>query len=703
MKLLSYKTFAIIGGITASLGLSTTGQAQSTAPFSINQTRPRLVLLLHGVSPKPTESPDQFIARSGHARHYWGYDFIKGLQGKLDQTDSVVITPKIGGSLRIRQTTKADWQPTTTDSNLFDLAPIVFPYAGLNISTTYENNTQFVKEYVNFYTKPGAQSTMVMVNTRDGSKHLIPQLAETIEEVYHSYTVTYGHLPEARQPQIYMVGHSFGGVIARAILANPTGGDLWGNKLTATQRLRCDYLRKRVVLVQTLSAPHEGTFIGDPAGDVADFIAANGYAIIYSFIDTYNWATNGGLTQTQMRAKARETVKMALDAVSGKRDCLQDLQRMPEYNTGILHPSTAQRVAGGPLVPIYTSAGRSPGGTYYDQSRKVFLLGGGVYNPVSAFDLITGTRPSKEASALYLINNLLHLEGYGNDGKMPWGFAEHPAGDRTASPFAGVGPSTARQLYAAWFPNPATIRTLANTFFLGNPYRSGVADGEWDSDGFLAWDSAHAYHLNSPNIYRVFDTSLYGGMLPWDVDNHGSMMFNPGNGAWIHNELIQVAGPNVYAPGARRSGWSIYDYPVTPKTGIKVEVMQVQDAANDLDYLSGADFTLTVRLGATERTVNLAEDNSNVTSNPTFTINNYAGTIIPIRISAIERDWPDPHDQCVLSPTPGQTSMYLYFDTRTNTILGDVSGPGGQILTVKPIWWGVSNRVNTKIRITRIQ
>ncbi len=706
MKNLTIKSLAVLCGLTALTAMSSQAIAQtpSTAAFTFNKNRPGLVVLLHGVTPKPVEDEEQQIGKSGHARHYWGYDFIKGLQGRPGENTMTVVTPVLGGNFRARITAPADWKPDTADTFGLDLAPICFPLSPYStIPAASQNNATFIKEFIRKATFGGGpDKTMVMINTRDGSKHLMPQLAETVEEIYYSYTAAFGHLPELQQPQIYLVGHSFGGIIARAILANPTGPDLFGNSLNASQRLKADYLRRRVVLVQTLAAPHEGTFIGDPAGDIADFITIYGPTILTGVLGAYNFLSNGNQTAAELEAEATELVHKALDAVSGKRDCLQDLARMSEYNNGILHPNTARRQINGSLVPIYTAAGRVPGGTSFDQSRAIFYFGGNTYNPLSSLDLFSGPRAAKEASSLNLVNALLHSEGYGREGKRPWGTAENVNGDRVSSAHAGFGPLTARPVGQAWYPTSTAINGLLDAFLRGRPYVEGASDGEWDSDGFLAWDSAHAYHLNTTNFYRIYNQNTYGSLLPWDVNHHGDIMFNQANGVWIHNELIRNAGP-INKPLARTSVWGIYDTPVTPSNNIKLEVLLINDPNHDLDYASGADYTIKVRMGATETTRNLPNNFDEVRNLTPFTITNFAGTVVPIRITIIERDNPpsDPNDLCSASENRGQTSMYLYYDVRTNRVLGDLQGSGNQILRSNPLWSGIVNRVETKIRISK--
>lgn len=706
-KFLTPKNLAIACGLLVISAVPEVSNAQvDQQPFYFAKTRSRLVVLLHGVTPEPLQSPEQKIVQSGHARHYWGFDFIKGLQGRLSESEMRVITPRVGGLLRLKKTVSADWTPDTTDTAVLDLAPICFPF-GFDLPAGIETNQTLIKQHISLMTL--ANNTMVMVNTRDGSRHFMPQLGETIDEVYSSYVFAFGHLPIEKQPQIYLVGHSFGGIIARGILANPTAADLYGNKLTATQRLRGDFLRKRVVVVQTMSSPHEGTPMGDVSGDVSDFILANGYNIIVGFLNSVNnFLPTKVFSAAQVKQLATDMVQTALDAVAGKRDCLQDMLRMPEYNRGILHPDTARRFPGSSLVPIYTASGRNPGGKYYDQSRSVFFVGGSAYNPISTLDLLGGTRGAKESTALHLIASFMHREGYGSEGKMPWGIAEIADGDQVASPYQGVGPSVARELSDPWFPTKPVILGVLDSLLTGKKYTYGANDGEWDNDGFLGWDSGHAYHLLNNNFFRVYDIAMYGRMLPWDDDNHGSLMFNPANGAWIHNELLRNAGPFILQPGKRRSVWNSTDYPLTPSNKLKVEVLEVHDIKNDLDFYTQADFRLTMRVGGFEQSKDLPYNTKTVGASqiPPFILNNFPGTVIPIKISVIERDNADvpssPDDICCVSPKRGQSSLYVYYDTRTDRIFGDIDGASGEIITVTPWTYGQDNRVRLKIRVTQI-
>lgn len=677
------------------------------APFYFNRNKPKLVVLLHGVTPQQGEAPDQRIGGSGHARHYWGFQFIKALQGECNGDQMNVITPTNLGNFRGRSPVAADWHPATLDASSYDLAPICFPTSPLGLLPEYSGNV-YLKNYISLMC--GGPNTMVMINTRKGDKHLMPQVAETIDEIYASYLLAFGGLPQAKQPQIYLVTHSFGGIIARTILANPSAGDLWGNKLTVEQRAKADYLRKRVVLLCTLACPHEGTLIGDPAGDVANYISANGTNVITQFFKTFNQYTPDFLdldfTSADINQKATDFVEIALDAVAGKRDCLEDLRRVNEYNAGILKPNVERRTYG-EAVPIFTLGGRCPGGRFIDQSRRFPLLHiVGEVTPIHAInniDVITGPRFSSDAAALNLIEGVMHLYGYGRAGKRPWGTAEAAIGDRFSSPWTGVGPATARSLAAPWSPD-GRLLDLAVNFLIGDPYVQYEADGEWDSDGFLAWDSANAYHLTGSNFYRLYDEAFYGSNLPWDIDNHGSIMHSAANGAWIYNELITQAGPMV-SQGKRRSIWNINDQPQTPSKALRVVVEEIEDiqqtAAKKLDVGSGADFMITVRINELATTRILPEGDKHVLL-PPFIHSGIPNTVIPIQISVTELDNPgagDPHDICVLSPQKGQSTLYLFYDTRTNKIMGDKMANGGESFFVSG--WTSTNQIRCKLRITQ--
>lgn len=670
--------------------------------FIFSPTRPRLVVLLHGVTSEPQQAIAEGIATVGHTRWYWGMGLIQGILGTPGETHARVVQPVLLGGMSIKTMPVGDWHwEKLPEARTSDLAPIVFPIGNQRTLPNEAAMTRdAVRQYIRSVMTPGANpGAAVMVNFRDGSKHLMPQTAATIEQVYNAYQAAFGHLPLAAQPQIYFIGHSFGGVVARAIFANPTGADLFGNKLQPHQRTMADFLRSRTVLLGTLSTPHLGTPMGDQAGDVAAWVRRRG-GNVKTLLGSVDSVTNTeplkslGLA-TNLTKVAHDGMLAALDAISGERDCLQDLTRMPEYNAGILNPNTGRRHDGGSMIPIYTMSGRSPGATYYDRERGVALFSQKMI-PNSCIDALRSDRPGKEASLLYMIQSILHREGYGKEGKKVWGSATIPEADYFTSPYKGIGPNSARALSAGIEITLGEVATTLTDFLKGKPYAYG-ADGENDSDGFLGFDSGHGLGLAGNHWYRVYRRDYYGHLMPWDLDHHGSMMFNVGTGIWIHNVLLREAGP-IVAPG------HLSRYPMGANTpparkNITVQVTSVNDIDNDMDPVGGADFSVYVRIAGRLFSANGPDNTRNATGFSPFTVSALPQSVVPIALSVIERDDLDPDDLCSISPVKGRDNAFFFLDTRTGQIWGDARGQVGQTLTVTGIA-SVYNRVRASFKVT---
>ncbi len=666
-------------------------------------TRPRLVVVMHGVTSKPEEAPEEMIDTPLHARWYWGFPMIQGLSGFPGDSEMRLVQPVIGGNLFLSTVKAADWAPSANvDVRTADLSPILFPKASFTLPAGVPTRDG-IRSFISTMMKPGPNpTTAVMVNFRDGSKHLMPQLAETLDQIYDGYQAAFGKLPLDAQPQIYLLGHSFGGVIARAIAANPTGADHWGNKLDPLHRTKADFIRSRTVLIATISSPHEGTPMGDQASDAAAMVRRRGGNIkaIVGSVDTLMKTEplkSLGIA-TNFAAAAQSGMEAALDSISGERDCLQDLTRMMEYNRGILAPDTARRRDGGSQIPVFTMSGRSPGGLYYDRERGVALFSQKML-PNSCVDALRSGLHGKSASLLYIIQGLLHREGYGKEGKKPWGTARIPEGDLFSSPYKGVGPAQARALSAGFEPSMGLIASVVSDFLKGKPYSYG-ADGEYDSDGFLGWDSGHGVTLTGGRWYRVYG-SQYGPLLPWDMDNHQSICHNIGNGMWIYNELISQAGP-FGAPG-HLSRWPMGANTPPKKSTITVQVTSIHDVENDLDPLpNDADFTVYVRIAGQLHSAKGEDDVRTATKFPAFVQRDLPNSVVPISIGVIERDGlpGNPDDLCAISPAKGRDNIHILYDTRTKRIWGDTRGAAGEVLQVTGLS-GVYNRAQIKFKVTQ--
>jgi len=671
--------------------------------FSFSQKRPRLVVLIHGITSEKQQAPAEKITTSSHARYYWGFEFIKGLSGFPAEDYARVITPRRDGTMRFRTTHRSSWSETKhTPEATNELAPILYPMSWLSGTLNIDTNTAEIKNYIRLMTKPGTTPVApVMVTYRDGSKHLMPQASASINQIYDTYQAAFGHLPMDAQPQIYLVGHSFGGIIARTILANPSAPDLFGNRLAGTDRIKADFIRSRVAHVTTVSTPHHGTPVVDAAGDIAAFIRAAGgqltsvAATLDSVMKVPPFSTLG--IQLDLVKKVRDGMMKALNKVAGERDCLKDIARMSEYNAGILAPATARRSLNGSMVPIYTLNGRDPGGRFYDRSRAPFPVGI-EWLPYSVLDLFFGDRFQFDAFMLHAIEGLMHEFGYGKLGKKPFGNSVSLDADRITKPYKGVGPTYARPVSAGInLKDAARVGNILWRALQGQPYLNGT-DGENDSDGFVGFDSGHAWNLTGSNWYRVFSKTNYGAWLPWDNDNHGTIVFNPAMGSWIHNELLRDAGPFV-ASGQRLSRYPLQGTALRPNSNVKVEILEVSDIHNNLDYLTQADFTVSVRIMDASTTMH-GKDNTRVATGfkPVYG-SNLPTTVIPIRIAVSERDTPDPHDHCTISRVKGRDNAYLYFDTRTQRITGDYTGNAGDTIWMDGLI-GATNRARVKVRIT---
>ncbi|MGH6952983.1 MAG: hypothetical protein ACREGL_02300, partial [Alphaproteobacteria bacterium] len=73
---------------------------------------------------------------------------------------------------------------------------------------------------------------------------------------------------------------------------------------------------------------------------------------------------------------------------------------------------------------------------------------------------------------------------------------------------------------------------------------------------------------------------------------------------------------------------------------------------------------------------------------------------VPICISVIERDTPDPDDYCTITSFNGRDNVYVFYDTRTKQIWGqEVSGVSGQEFETKGRK-SKPNNINIKFKIT---
>ncbi len=682
--------------------------------FAFSPNRPRLVVLLHGVTNPRENSPEEGIASAKHARFYWGYDFIRALMG-VPTNPAIQLIQRGQARVDLAFIQADNWTVTPKDSldalksEDGDLAPVLVPDLMFKRSLGRISADDFKAE-------PNPK-TAVMVTFRDGSKHLMPQLGDAIDQIFSTYRQTFGHLPEASQPQIYLMGHSFGGVVARAILTNPEGPDLYGGRLNSGQRQRADYLRRRVVNVTTISAPHTGTIIPEMTGDV-DRILKTGQSFLPSTVSLKNQGPLGKIKSEivdKNLVKVHEALGKAIKSASGDRDSLHDILRMAEYNQGILSPEKATRVDGS-LVPIFTLGGRNPGGMFFDRNRAPFVAGGKIL-PHSIIDIMGAGRFPSNAGSLYLIESLLHRAGYGKTNGKPWGAAAIPEADMMSSPMRGITsdltPTQLSNRFSVTSLTPMIAGVLADGFS-SNPYALG-SDGENDTDGFCGFDSYHGLGVSpvKPWWWKGLYGARYGSFMPWDLDNHGSLMFNIGNGLYLYNEMVSKAGPTptknsdlgiwVTTPGNSMGGPGLQK-----KHNITVDITRVWSRDGDIDPQIGrettklGDYDVYIRVAGSLKKIACKDDADQSTYVGSHGVTGTPQSVIPIVLSIIDRDRElpnDPDDDCVLSPEKGRDNLYIYFDTRTGRIYGDATGKAGEEIT-QGGYTGVYNPVGIAFKIT---
>ena len=685
-------------------------------PLVMSPSRNKVAVLIHGITSPPQNAPSEGIGTMRHTGYYWGYDFISGVVGDTYKPNSdhalQMTTTEASGVLAVTEVTRGAWNRCggiTPASGSCPVSDGGAPGARGRLAPVFSR-------FEPAWTEPDANRsgygwTAAMVTFRDGSRHLAEQLPAAIDQIYDTYQAHFGALPADQQPQLYLVGHSYGGVISRALTtpmdpADPT--PLAPTTLTPEQRRRAAFLRDRTVLVGTLSTPHEGAPTPDYANtmtdmadaladavkqeidDLPDILFSEQPAISVSDLTSGGGTTGGtefgseGRLGSPTRGEAKAAVSSGLAAaqafISGYRDVFDDINAQATANQTFLAPTRAVRTDGS-AIPLYTMSGRLSGDRFFWLNRGL-LENTGIERfdrlnvAVSRLDMVDVMRSGRagmEAGGLLAIEMLIQRLGIGESPGHPWGRSSDPAMDKTSTPrYSQPGP----------VGGLATEAVLLAERLLSYRHGYGLGpDGDVDSDGFVSVASGHGVGLNAPAWYRTH--TGYGGWMPWDVDNHGSLMFNPGNGAWIHNHLLRGAGP-LAAPGPW-SAWPDEGAPRPSERSVTVEVNRIR-SSRDVDPLRGtgeADLHITVQVGDTierwEAEDHGMDDDNDIRPSGLSVTHRTTSTIVPIRISLRDVDGGagGEDDHLGLAPSPGREVLYAYVDLRTNEVFGDVYGSVG--------------------------
>jgi hypothetical protein len=515
---------------------SLTAQARAALPFALN--RPTVVVLIHGVTGYPARNPN--IGRMQGARFEWGYDFITALLGDVNQrphtfADDSELTGVIG---------RDEWETKHID-----------PF---NVN----------HHFITLYGKPNPARNhypfSLMLTYRDGSISMKKQVANTAGMIVSLYQRAFGDWPAEKQPQLILLCHSFGGLVARTICSNPTSipsrnPDIPEEFFTEGERRNMDFIRNRTVHITTIATPHEGSPV------------------------TLNAQLGSVLQHLVPDIKATDPDTDIIQQLS--QDFIRDLNR------SILQPDRCRR-SNNLLIPVHAIGGRVPAGpTFFanpnQHDNDLGTVDGGIGRTNIDNLLEDGSnRSAFEAYGLLRVDYAMHLF-FGPFFPMlrPWGVTptDNPQLDIIQIRDVGFpvpclhGPIYSTTNFLAkprlyylrnrWTEN-RNFLFMCNGTFASNV--NTVQDGEIDSDGFVPISSALGVKLGT-DITNVSANFSGGSWYRFyrsgaDFQNHGSIKQRAEVGRWLRLNIIgnepstllfgrlhniNAAGPNISRVGIR--------------------------------------------------------------------------------------------------------------------------------------------------------
>lgn len=349
---------------------------------------PTIIVLLHGATARtPLDDPqaDGFPGTRKHARHYWTYPFVAALMGADPSKDAPLVTlegTNITGNAFLTEGLgeNPDRVPASNQCTLGDMMTAERYSPG----------------------QTAAPRLTLLLGHRDAKDSLLEQAMVAVDQIYAC--VTLFEQTFSRKPKLVFVAHSWGGLITRFILSNPTRQSL--EAITTPTRLRfpadsgrydagdlstrvkMDYLRNLTYYAVTLATPHEGVRFMDRIDEVLQAVGLLRGTI--NAVDEEQerlvnaWRNTVSLLVNLPPADAvrAEPVVAALSWFEGfARSNLATNRVHAEshtalwraLNTGPLRPSQAIRSTHAPivgaqnqLIPIYALGARNPGSIVLD-------------------------------------------------------------------------------------------------------------------------------------------------------------------------------------------------------------------------------------------------------------------------------------------------------------------------------------------------
>ncbi len=362
---------------------------------------PPLMVRLQGAparTPGDDPSKDGVPGTRKHARHYWTYPFVKGLLGAVADKDIPLVT--LEGT-------------DITGKNFLDVG-LTLPGQGEDQVPASDQCTLGDLMTAERFS-PGqaaAPRLTVLLGHRDAKDSLVEQAMYAVDQIYAC--VTLFERTFRRKPKLVFVAHSWGGLITRFILSNPTRASLQAitNPLSLrfpasnsrydtgdlSTRVKMDYLRNLTYYAITMATPHQGVRFMDRATEVIRAVGVLRGTINAAdqaqerLLNAWRNAVSLLVNLPPLDAVNAEPVVAALTSFEQfAQTTILGINRVwgeshtglwAALNTGPLHPSRAIRTnqsaivgAKNQLIPIYALGARNPGSTVADTLNLVQIPG----------------------------------------------------------------------------------------------------------------------------------------------------------------------------------------------------------------------------------------------------------------------------------------------------------------------------------------
>jgi hypothetical protein len=538
MKAPIHLLFASLLGLCSTMGqvpsVNRTAVASAkgdAVAFKFSNTRPICVVLIHGITGFPesaTTTPRPGTLK--HARYYWQPEFVRGLMGVTSDdpvcfSGATLMRPANWETAVCRDAVNSDHLMSATGTP--DPANHFYPFLS------------------------------VMFTHRDGSKPLANQTADAAAQIKSIYQASFGSWPEEKQPQLVLLCHSGGGLVARTICSTleslgggtsgswPVDRPIIARGFSLTERENMNFVRRRTMYITTLSTPHEGAQVAQVANQVGQYI---------QFVP--------GIGETDPDAPILAELTPP---------------NMNAYNRNQLHPSKCKRPDGS-AIPLYCIGGRAPGGPEYfaDPNQHDLDLstpdGGIRFSKEELEEVRTDRSNRREFEAYGLMKadyatQTIWAAAFGNPlnpaSKIAYGLcpADNPNLDivRTMDVHYGflndgsLGAPILNPLNIAIGPRLFYIRNnwtpvMKTSFGISHPSgrfrdrgRTTQGDGIIDCDGFVPINSALGAKLGT-NTTNAFDHTTGGSWYRFyrsaaDYHNHGSITRSESVGTWIRQNI----------------------------------------------------------------------------------------------------------------------------------------------------------------------